>query len=114
MNSGSLRERLTFQTKTEATDGMGAGGTATWADTLTGVPASVWPIKGTEVIDSLKLEQRIDYRVRVRYQSEINSAMRIKWTNLQGTIRYLDIIDGPRDLRSNSRELEMLVRDLDA
>ena len=114
MRAGTLRERVTFQTKTETSDGMGAGGTATWADTLTSVPASIWHMKGSEIVDNMKLEQRIDYRVRVRYQSEITSAMRIKWTNLQGTVRYLDIIEGPRDLRSNSRELEMLTRDLDA
>lgn len=114
MRSGGLRERVTFQTKTEASDGLGAGGTETWADTLVSVPASIWPLRGSEVLDAMKLEQRIDYRVRVRYQSEITSAMRIKWTNLQGTVRYLDIIDGPRDLRSNNRELEMLARDLDA
>ena len=114
MRSGTLRERVVFQTKTEVSDGMSAGGTETWTDTLTDVPASLWPLGGSEVVDAMKLEQRIDYRMRVRYQSQINSAMRIKWTNLQGTVRYLDIVSGPRDLGSNSKELEMFVRDLDA
>jgi head-tail adaptor len=46
MRAGNLRERVTFQTKTEVSDGISAGGTETWTDTLTGVPAAIWPLKG--------------------------------------------------------------------
>lgn len=114
MRSGSLKERVDFETKTETSDGMSAGGTETWSATLSDVPAAIWPLKAAEVIDNMKLEQRIDYRVRVRYDSSITSAMRIKWIDLQGTTRYLDIIDGPRPLGGAYREIELFARELDA
>jgi head-tail adaptor len=50
MRAGNLRERVTFQTKTEVSDGISAGGTETWTDTLTGVPAAIWPLKGDQAM----------------------------------------------------------------
>jgi SPP1 family predicted phage head-tail adaptor len=114
MRSGLLRERVVFQTKTEVSDGMGSGGTETWSDTLSGVPAAVWPMRGDELVDNMKLEQRIDYRIRTRWDSAINSAMRIKWIDHQGTTHYLDIVDGPRNTQGTYRMLEMLAEEKDA
>lgn len=106
MRSSNLRERVTFQTKTEASDGMGAGGTATWTDTLTGVPAAVWPLRSGELIENQKIEHQITHRVRVRYQSAMNTNMRIKWGS-----RYMDIIS-MIDIGSRNKEFEILTEEL--
>ena len=106
MRSSNLRERITFQTKTEATDGMGAGGTATYTDTLSDVPAVVWPLRSGELIDNQKIEHQITHRIRVRYQDVMTSSMRIKWGS-----RYMDIIS-MMDLGSRRREFEILAEEI--
>jgi SPP1 family predicted phage head-tail adaptor len=106
MRAGNLRERVTFQTKTEVSDGISAGGTETWTDTLTGVPAAIWPLKGDQAIDAMKLEHTVTHRVRVRYQSAITADMRIEWGS-----RYLDII-AMINLNERNRELEIIAEEL--
>ena len=111
MRAGNLRERVTFQTKTEVSDGISAGGTETWTDTLTGVPAAIWPLKGDQAIDATKLEHTVTHRVRVRYQSAITADMRISYTDLQGNAHTLDIISLITPA-GRYNEMEMLVEEL--
>lgn len=89
VRAGQLRERIDFQEKTEASDGLGPGGSETWSNVtgLTSIPAAVWPISAKEHRQQGKLEMEITHQIRVRYNSSIEEKYRIKF----GT-RYFNIV----------------------
>jgi SPP1 family predicted phage head-tail adaptor len=103
MQSGSLKHTISIQEITEGRSGAGAV-TETWANVvgLETLRASIWPIKGIEKLESLKLEHEISHRVRIRYRSGVTSKMRIKFG-----ARYLDIIS-PINLDEKNKVLEMI------
>lgn len=93
IRSGDLRHKITIQEKTQTADGMG-GFSETWAD-LYPTRAGIWPMKASEVLDSLKLEHRVDHRIRIRHPRtfEITSDMRIKWHDqVAKSDKYFNII----------------------
>ena len=77
MKSGELRHEIEIQEKTLTSDGMG-GSTETWTKKLT-TRAAIWPIKGKEALEAMKLDTKITHRVRMRYRSGITSLMRISY-----------------------------------
>ena len=102
--TGEFSKKITFQTGTLSSDGMG-GGTTTYADTLT-VWAAIWPVNAREALENLKTEHRITHRIRCWYSSYINPKQRIKY----GT-RYFDIVSiiNPSE---NNVELEILAEEI--
>jgi SPP1 family predicted phage head-tail adaptor len=113
MRSGTLNERVAFQTMTQVSDGMGSAGTETWSDTVTGVPAAFWPLNATEAIENEKLTHRIDWRVRTRFDSRIKAGMRIKWVDrFTNSTHYLDILS-MRNLGGKYHEIEIFATELD-
>ena len=101
MRAGRLRHSVVFETPSVVSDGLGAGGTVTWADTLV-TRAAIWPIKAAERIEGLRTKMVITHRIRVRYRSSIVPSMRIRHGS-----RYFDI-KAIRNLDEASRELEIL------
>ena len=78
MKAGTLRHRITIQTRTETQDAVG-GYSESWA-TLTGngsVPAAIWPVKSVEASDAMKLENQVTHQIRIRYRSGITTKHRI-------------------------------------
>ena len=88
MRAGSLRQRITFQQLTVASDSYSKSD-PTWTDQLTTYGA-VWPLRGVERMEALKLDNEVTHKVRVRFNSEITAKMRIKYIK-RGVTRYLNI-----------------------
>lgn len=80
MRSGRLRERVTIQQRTMASDGMG-GQTETWS-TLATVWAGVLPRQANRealVIAANQLQARSGFDVRIRYRDDVSPSMRVSW-----------------------------------
>ena len=103
MRAGDLRHKITIQTRTEVSDGMG-GYTETWADTY-GAWAAVWPIRGPERLNYMQLESQISHRIRIRYRNGITRKHRIIFHDVDGnrTFNIKEIINP--DERNISLEL---------
>ena len=79
MRSGDLRHLIVIQERTGTTDSMG-GYTDSWSD-LYPCRAAIWPVRATEQLDAMKLELKVDHRIRIRHPRLMNitADMRIKW-----------------------------------
>ena len=84
MKAGSLRHKITIETPSETSDGLG-GMTTTW-NTLKSIWAAVMPLRGQEYIGAMQTTSEISHRVRIRYMSGVTPKQRIKWGD-----RYFDI-----------------------
>lgn len=100
MRTGEFRHRIALQSATQTDDGMG-GFTEAWATEET-VWAAIWPLKGSTLIDSLKLETTITHRIVIRYKSGIQPY----WRVLYGTrVFTIDSIINPDE---RNRYLELM------
>ena len=81
---GELKERITFQYATKASDSMG-GITPTWTDYTT-VWAKAWTVSSNEQTDAKQMSLTRIQKFKIRYRSILKSSWRIKW----GT-RYFNI-----------------------
>jgi len=97
---GKLRERVTIEQPTRASDGQG-GYTETWS-TLATVWAAIKPVTARETYFGHKLEHRVTHKITIRYRSDIAIQMRIA----QGT-RYFQI-HGYKNVDERNRFLELL------
>lgn len=94
MRAGSLRHTVAVQQATETGDGMG-GFSTSWAN-VTGmgaIPAAIWPLKSAERLDSMKLEEQVTHKIRIRYRSGITAKMRIYWSDTAKTFNIVSIIN---------------------
>ena len=89
--AGKMRHRLTFQSRSETSDGTGAGGTVTWTDTLADWPAERWSVSGSERVEAARTQQNSIFRWHCRYSASIVPSMRIKWVNA-GVTHYQEMI----------------------
>jgi SPP1 family predicted phage head-tail adaptor len=96
MESGKLRNRVIFQSGSA----VAGEGVTTWSDTLT-----VWgmdrQLVGTRLYEAMQQNSKIKGEVVVRYNSLINSSMRMKI----GT-RYLRIIS---IINIENRNVELVI-----
>ena len=93
IRSGDLKHSITIQERTQTADGLG-GFTDTWS-TLYPTRAAIWPMKATEVVDAMKLEHRVDHKIRIRHPRafEIKADMRVKWfDHIAKVDKYFNII----------------------
>lgn len=74
---GELRHRLTFQTRTKTSDGMG-GFTAPWTDSFT-VWGRVRAVSARERLFSQKMDAEVTHEIIVRYRTGITSEMRFTY-----------------------------------
>lgn len=75
MCPADLRHRIKIQVRSQVADGQG-GFQETWADHLS-VWSNIKPVSATERFFSQKLEQNITHKITIRFNSTINSAMRV-------------------------------------
>jgi head-tail adaptor len=111
MRSGARNYIVTFQTSSEVSDGIGAGGTVSWADSFS-CWAAIWGAKASEQIEAGINRQTVVYRIRVNRNGQTMTAsapMRIKWENW-GTTRYLEIVS-VRPVGERLEELEILAEE---
>lgn len=103
MRAGLLKHRVTIKTPTRVADGMG-GFTVTWTDVAT-VWAAIWPLKGQEKIESMKLEHEITHRIRMRYRSDVTYEDRLLYKTR--TFRVIDF----RNIDESDVQLEVLAKE---
>jgi SPP1 family predicted phage head-tail adaptor len=86
------RHTVAIQEQTDTADGMG-GFTTTWADVsgMGSVRAAIWPVRGDERIEALKLEYKGLYKIRIRYRSGITTKNRIYWSDGSKTFNLIDM-----------------------
>lgn len=104
MRAGPLRNKITIQSVTETSDGMG-GFTEAWA-TYTTAYAEIKPVKGEEALEHKKLEHGLVHRIWIRYQPGITTKMRIVWGS-----RTMKII-GLRNPDERNKMLEIIADEL--
>lgn len=85
MDSGKLNKRITLQYQTKVPDGMGSF-TVTWTDAAT-VWAAIWPMTGSEAVQSMQSDMVITTRIRIRYRSVLRPDWRISYGG-----RYFNIV----------------------
>ena len=85
MKIGDLNKRITLQYATKVSDSMGSF-TETWTTAAT-VWAAIWPVQGSELVQSMQTDMVISCRIRIRYRSVLRSDWRIKFGN-----RYFNIV----------------------
>lgn len=93
LNSGKLKEPVTFQRKTLTSDGAG-GMTQTWA-TVNNSPtrAYVLPVSGSERYASDRVEATVRLRLVVRYTNTLLESDRVQIRNRIHNIRFIDNIE---------------------
>lgn len=93
LNSGKLKEPVTFQRKTLTSDGAG-GMTQTWT-TISAAPtrAYVLPVSGSERYASDRVEATVRLRLVVRYTSGLLESDRVQIRNKVHNIRFIDNIE---------------------
>ena len=89
MMAGDLREAVTIQVATQATNAYGES-TATWA-TFANRRAAVEGLTASEAMLSQELATVATHTVRFRYVPGLTSSMRIQWTS-RTPARTLDIV----------------------
>ena len=94
MRAGALRHRIAIETQTDTDDGMG-GFTTTWGtfQGMSRTPAAIWPLKSKERLDSMKLENLITHKIRIRYRSGITTKHRINWADRSRVFNIISIIN---------------------
>jgi len=85
MNIGELRHDLVFQKPVETRTSTGGVATTYPEKDWLELKAAIWPLKGTEQAEAMKLEGKKMRRVRIRYlsglTSEIDETWRVYWPN---------------------------------
>ena len=103
--AGKLRQVITYRQKTQTVDDYG-GPVETWADFAT-VRASVAPLIGKDMLNSMAAQSTAEMRINHRYLAGVTSAMRIVWEGAE-----YEIIGEPANVHGLSREIEVLARKL--
>lgn len=81
---GSLDKRITLQSVTQTSDGMG-GYVDVWADVAT-VWAALWPVSAAEAVKAQANTMTATHRIVIRYRSGVSAAWRVKYGTRYFTI----------------------------
>lgn len=77
MRAGQLRNPIEIHARSVTADGLG-GQSETWAKIANGDDwAQIHGLRGQERIEALRVDQRLDAIIRMRYRSDVNETMRI-------------------------------------
>ena len=86
MRIGALNKRISFESETRISDGMG-GYTTSFAIVASSIPAAIWPVSAKEIVKMNMVSMVIDYRIRVRYRKVLKPSWRVKFAG-----RYFSIV----------------------
>lgn len=98
--AGAFRERVTIEQKSVARSAIGEE-SATWV-TLATVWAAVEPLRGREFFAAAQMLDATDYRITIRYRSDVTRDMRVNWGG-----ELMDITS-VIDVRSRRENLELM------
>jgi SPP1 family predicted phage head-tail adaptor len=108
INAGKYRHVITIQQllTTENTYGETIRNDDTnWEDVLT-TRAGIFPISGKDYFNEDVINAEITHKIQMRYQTGIDSSMRIKFGN-----RIFDIISPPIDFQERHREIQLMCKE---
>ena len=107
MRSGSLRNKITFQSLTQTKSTTGAL-QESWTDLVTNPleKAQIIPLKGDEKYMSKHLKTEVNHKIRLRYRDDLNTQMRI----LYGARIFH--IDAMLNLYERNRELNIMATEV--
>lgn len=99
---GKLDQRITFQARTEASDGAG-GTTSTWGDfdTVPTVWAAVRPLTGGETVADGSFNASGMWEFTIRNRSDVSEKDRIQWQSENYNIRQVN--------RQGGREMYLVI-----
>lgn len=106
MRSGDLRQRVTFQTRTNAQDPATGVITESWANAFT-VWASVATISGRELLSAQQLQSEVTHTVMVRYRTELANPQTVAAMRIVFGTRYFNILDSANE---NERNREVILQ----
>lgn len=94
MLAGTLRKRVTLQTRSTVTDAYG-GQTTAWTNYLTGIPADIQSLSGRELLAAQAVQSETSHMIVMRYSPMLAdsmkvAAMRVVYVNA-GVTRYFNI-----------------------
>lgn len=101
MRAGTLRHRVTFQTRVTTQDEYGAPAD-TWTDAFANIAASIEPLSGRELLAAQAVQNESQLRVKIRFVSGIVPGMRIMFNSRIFNIIHISNID------ERNRELHLL------
>ena len=91
LRAGDLRNRITFQTRTETQDGTTGAVAYIWADSFT-CWADIEPLSGRELIAAQQLQSGVTHNVMVRYRSELSDPKTVAGMRIVFGTRYFNIL----------------------
>lgn len=103
MNSSKLRHRVKLHRKTSSRSPTGAVRTAQWEHVLT-LWAEVTPLSVKDVINAQAVQTNITARAKIRYRTDVDSAMRLEHAG-----RMYEIVGEPLADNASGREYLTLV-----
>lgn len=79
VNAGALRHRLVIQVEQPVSDGGGGQGADPWANpvTLATLWGAVEPLRGSERLRAMQIQDSLTHRVTLRYRAGITTSMRV-------------------------------------
>ena len=86
MRIGALNKRISFESETRISDGMGSYD-VTWKDVASNIACAIWPVSAKEIVKMNMVSMVIDYRIRVRYRKVLKPSWRVKFAG-----RYFSIV----------------------
>lgn len=95
MGAGRYKHRITFYRIVKVSDG-GLGTVDTAVDVVSAW-AQVGPTSAQEVIEAMKVQQKVSHRIRMRYLPDITSALRVRFGTRH--FRILSVINLAEDNR---------------
>lgn len=110
INAGKYRHVVTFQRLANAQDGYGETSkqlAGNWVDAFK-ARVSILPVTGKEILAKEVEKGEITHRVYMRYQSGVDSNMRI----LFGT-RIFDIVSPPINFTEQNNEIQLLCKEIE-
>ena len=106
IRAGKLRHRVSIETESIVSDGMGGYTSGGWTsvDGMSSVPAHIMPLSSKEQLDAMKLESVITNKIRIRYRAGITSKNRIVFGS-----RIFNIKGAPINWDERNKTLDFLV-----
>ena len=101
LNVGALNQRVTIQQPSTGVDVLGQR-VETWSDLAT-VWAQAQPLRGREFFAAGQVHSEASVRFRLRYRSDVTSAMRVVW----GGVNHAIVAD-PIDVSGGRHTLELM------
>lgn len=86
---GSLRQRITIESFTTTRDPVSGSEIESWSTYLADVPAAFLPLSGKEYLSASAEQAGITSKVIIRYDSGVNSKMRIVFDGVTYEIKEI-------------------------